>query len=336
MKKIIILVVIAWVGLSTYPTYANRASEADPIALLKGGLQGKNKEEKIQILNDVDSLFRMAESLGKTWVANKASGKISENQFKEIKENRPQLQAEIDKVKEELKAAETTATPVSTDPVINATDNLNKSNLGIFEYVVVGVLSVILLIIVFMLYLLRKLKNEIDSIVYENIEELRIEINANASNINKCKEIISGLKLKISELEGNLNTLLEEYEKAKALEISKQKEVEEAVVTPPSYQEKIWYGEFKKDEGGMPERLMKEDKKGYSQFKIIQISDDAARYSILTEISKDSLAIAQDACAIDGDIGYYDTIEMVEDGRLELCDDVWRVIDRVKIKLNKN
>lgn len=336
MKKILVtLVAIAWVGLFAYPAYADTTAKEDPIALLNGGLQNKNNEEKTQIVNEVEALIQIFDSLDKGWDEKKADGRITKNQFDVIKGNKAQLQEKIKKVKEELNAAEKPAI-APTEPAANATDNAKKSNLRTFDYVVVAVLTLMLLIIVFMLYMLRSLKIQLEIVINHDIAELQGKVNTNSLKVNNCDESISGLKLKTGELEIRFNDFVEEHEKAKALKLAKQKEKEETAATPPAYQEKVWYGEFKKDEEGMPERLLKEERKAYSQFKIVQISDLTAKYSILTDISKDSLTIAQDACVIDGDIGYYDTIAMVEEGRLELCDDVWKIVDRVKIKLNKN
>ncbi len=109
--------------------------------------------------------------------------------------------------------------------------------------------------------------------------------------------------------------------------------IEEALKFEP----KTFFGVYKQSSKGVKADQTTTSKEGASTFEIITESDDMAIYHIVEGLSKTQFASLNDSSlveVIEGNPQSYISISEVEPGKMKLYDDVWRIEQKVKIKLS--
>ena len=179
---------------------------------------------------------------------------------------------------------------------------------------------------------LRNRKQEINDVSQGLVKlknELKSEINSNVSQVqNSLLREINAIK--------SLNTL-SQRPKPMGAPIGSAGFESATPVEKPKFESKTFYGVYKPTRKGVRVEEMTPNKEGATTFEIITESADTALYHIVETLSKTQFASLNESYAIEvveGNPQSYTTISEVEAGKMKLYDDVWRIEQKVKIKLS--
>lgn len=299
MKRLLLIIVaIAWVGLSTCPAYAdNNGANAEP--------------------NKVENQQQNKETPSGDEREKKQNDKASENQQQDEKssdDNNPRKPGE--------------------DPSGGVTPDDPSKEISIKDTMIASLVLTLLVLIVSLLslWLVYRKFNKALLVVQEDMFKMEQDLKDYEEKISKlqekiasCESNLKNVKNELSALKGDLTRLISEVQ-------SQPKEKE--VVAPPIYQEKIWYGTYESGKEGFTARYLTENREKGSQFVIRQKSDTTAEFSIIEDITNDLFSGAIGGCnLLEGDPMNFVRISEERAGRLTLEGNTWRVVEPVQIRL---
>lgn len=224
----------------------------------------------------------------------------------------------------------------ANEPGQNVTATDEKPSRSIPLELILSVLALLAAVAVFLLdqkAIQREKRYLDDRIRQRKNEHLELENRLNKLEKAVPEKVRAVLQeqqdLFVAEQERKMQALREEAA-AREEELRRQQEAAEAASRP--YESKIYYASYKESVKGFAEDFLSEDKKANSTAVITTLSDDKAEFSLVSDINPMAFRSILDACeVVKGTPENYNTIEVVEPGRLEKDEDAWVVVSKVKI-----
>lgn len=307
MKKILlIMIAVVWVGLSTYPAYADNGKkdtkteqQSQPKENVSNNQPADSEKQEGKNNSTAEQQTQQGE--------NESKGQPADNKKPEDKSSDSKLGPEVSK---------------------------KGSTINEFNLLITVAVGILLLLVIFLLFKLFKQDKALRGLYYRVNENIRPKLRELEENVNKIKnQDLSELSKKIETVRAELHNLID------ALEQEKQqlaKAEQEVVVEPkkPAYVEKVMYGKYMDVDNGFDKKYLNEVKEDADQCEIRLKSDYDATFSLLPGKSNTLLKEALNACEIlEGDPESFNSYHVIEDGRLTLQDGIWQVREKVKIKL---
>ena len=306
MKKILlIMIAVAWVGLSTYPAYADngkKETKTEQQSQPKENVSNNQPADSEKQEGKNNSMAEQQTQQGE----NESKGQPADNKKPEDKSSDSKLSPEVSK---------------------------KGSAINEFNLLITVAVGILLLLVIFLLFKLFKQDKALRRLYYRVNENILLNLKDLEENVKIKNQDLSELSKKIETLSAELYNLIG------ALEQEKQqlaKAAQEMVVEPkkPVYIEKVMYGKYMDVDNGFDKKYLNEVKEDADQCEIRLKSDYDATFSLLPGKSNTLLKEALNACEIlEGDPESFNSYHVIEDGRLTLQDGIWQVREKVKIKL---
>ena len=233
-----------------------------------------------------------------------------------------------------------TATPTAEpdkDKTVKRSEKLENSNGSETSNVLViislaaSVVAIVLAVLVFLDA--KRKREELDYRCERHNRDLKDDVYNLNGKINK-------LSSELSKVQGYVDRRIEESRTV----LNAPKVPAETPAIPvappqeaPKYQPQTFYGVYKYSLNGVRVENLTQNKEDASTFEIVTESEDSAIYHLVGSLSKTQFASLNDSSAVEITEGIpqsYSVITEVAPGKMRLDNNVWKIEEKVKVKLS--